>query len=72
TGSLSPPIKPRDQTRSANEALERCKTKPVAFAVRTNIEYVPSSDDLCPIAKAAISFKTKEFLHIKDVIYKCS
>ncbi|CAF1659598.1 unnamed protein product [Rotaria magnacalcarata] len=66
TGSLSPPIKPRDQTRSANEALERCKTKPVAFAVRTNIEYVPSSDDLCPIAKAAISFKTKEFLHIKD------
>ncbi|CAF0798631.1 unnamed protein product [Rotaria sordida] len=66
TNSLSPPTKLRDQTRSANEALERCKTKPVAFAVRTNIDYVPSPDDLCPIAKAAITFKTKEFLHIKD------
>ncbi len=60
-------IKPRDQTRSATDALERCKTKPVAFAVRTNIEYVPSPDDLCPIAKAAIAFPAKEFLHIKDV-----
>ncbi len=60
-------IKPRDQTRSATDALERCKTKPVAFAVRTNIEYIPSTDDLCPIAKAAISFPPKEFLHIKDV-----
>ncbi|CAF1212932.1 unnamed protein product [Rotaria sordida] len=59
-------IKPRDQTRSATDALERCKTKPVAFAVRTNIEYIPSTDDLCPIAKAAIAFPAKEFLHIKD------
>ncbi|CAF1579830.1 unnamed protein product, partial [Didymodactylos carnosus] len=58
--------KPRDQTRSANEALERCKTKPVAFAVRTNIDYVPSPDDICPIPKHAIGFKIKEFLHIKD------
>jgi len=59
-------LKPRDQTRSATDALERCKTKPVAFAVRTNIDYVPSPDDLCPIAKAAIAFPAKEFLHIKD------
>ena len=59
--------KPRDQTRSATDALERCKTKPVAFAVRTNIEYTPSPDDLCPIAKGAIAFPAKEFLHIKDV-----
>ena len=48
-------------------SLERCKTKPVAFAVRTNIEYIPSPDDLCPISKAAIAFQPKEFLHIKDV-----
>jgi len=61
-----PTLKPRDQTRSATDALERCKTKPVAFAVRTNIEYVPSPDDLCPIAKGAIAFPAKEFLHIKD------
>ncbi len=67
TSSGLPSIKPRDQTRSATDALERCKTKPVAFAVRTNIEYVPSPDDLCPIAKAAIPFPAKEFLHIKDV-----
>ena len=59
--------KPRDQTRSATDALERCKTKPVAFAVRTNIDYIPSTDDLCPISKAAIAFPAKEFLHIKDV-----
>jgi hypothetical protein len=39
----------------------------VAFAVRTNIDYIPSPDDLCPIAKAALAFETKEFLHIKDV-----
>jgi hypothetical protein len=67
-GGVSPSIKPRDQTRSATEALERCKTKPVAFAVRTNIDYTPSPDDLCPIAKAALTFETREFLHIKDVI----
>ena len=35
--------------------------------MRTNIEYVPSPDDLCPIAKGAIAFPAKEFLHIKDV-----
>lgn len=66
-GGISPSIKLRDQTRSATEALEKCRTKPVAFAVRTNIDYTPSPDDLCPIAKAAIGFETKEFLHIKDV-----
>jgi voltage-dependent calcium channel beta-2 len=66
TTSGLPSIKLRDQTRSATDALERCKTKPVAFAVRTNIEYIPSTDDLCPIAKAAIPFPAKEFLHIKD------
>lgn len=38
----------------------------MAFAVRTNIDYVPSPDDQCPIPKAAIPFETKEFLHIKD------
>jgi voltage-dependent calcium channel beta-2 len=66
TSTTLPSIKPRDQTRSATDALERCKTKPVAFAVRTNIEYTPAGDDLCPIAKAAIPFPAKEFLHIKD------
>ncbi|UJR32289.1 hypothetical protein I4U23_019753 [Adineta vaga] len=65
-GGLTPPVKPRDQTRTALEALERCKTKPVAFAVRTNIDYIPASDDLCPIPKAALPFGIKEFLHIKD------
>jgi len=38
--------------------------------VRTNIEYTPSTDDLCPIAKGAIAFPAKEFLHIKDVRIK--
>ena len=69
-GGLTPPVKSRDQTRPALEALERCKTKPVAFAVRTNIDYIPALDDLCPIPKAALPFGTKEFLHIKDVSQK--
>ncbi|CAF0771568.1 unnamed protein product [Brachionus calyciflorus] len=56
----------QQRNQDAKHELEQCRTKPVLFAVRTNVAYEPSKEHNAPVPlEMIVSFEVKDYLHIK-------
>ena len=56
----------RDTERQALLQLEKARTKPVAFAVKTNVAFDGTLDDDSPVHGSAVSFGIGDYLHVME------
>ena len=56
----------RDTERQALMQLDKARTKPVAFAVKTNVAFDGTLDDDSPVHGSAVSFSMGDYLHVME------